>query len=183
MLDESRWNISSSRSSQIFHPVSVTICAPGKGSEGRACDSLIVPGMKTISDQTWAGIRTEFTLPALAQVNRRLSELMEDPEPVMQQLVRVHRVDNRGRRPRAAGEVMDSAALFGQFRHGLGPEEELVGPEVLHGLDIQGFLQLQGIGLGHALKRTNRCLGQFLNALALVCLIELIAQTSHCAAP
>ncbi|MGO4490464.1 hypothetical protein AB4Y86_00020 [Arthrobacter sp. 2YAF22_2] len=42
-----------------------------------------------ISDQTWAGIRTEFTLPTLAQVHRRLSELMEDPEPVMQQLVRV----------------------------------------------------------------------------------------------
>jgi hypothetical protein len=44
---------------------------------------------QTISDQTWADIRTEFTLPALAQVHRRLSELMEDPEPVMQQLVRV----------------------------------------------------------------------------------------------
>jgi hypothetical protein len=44
---------------------------------------------QTISDQTWAEIRTEFTLPALAQVHRRLSELMEDPEPVMQQLVRV----------------------------------------------------------------------------------------------
>lgn len=42
-----------------------------------------------ISDQTWEGIRQEFTLPALDQVRRRLSELMEDPEPVMQQLVRV----------------------------------------------------------------------------------------------
>ena len=42
-----------------------------------------------ISDQTWAGIRTEFTLPTLAQVRRRLTELMEDPEPVMRQLVRV----------------------------------------------------------------------------------------------
>jgi hypothetical protein len=42
-----------------------------------------------ISDQTWAGIRTEFTLPTLQQVRRRLSELMEDPEPVMRQLVRV----------------------------------------------------------------------------------------------
>jgi hypothetical protein len=42
-----------------------------------------------IRDQTWAGIRTEFTLPTLAQVHRRLSELMEDPEPVMRQLVRV----------------------------------------------------------------------------------------------
>ena len=42
-----------------------------------------------ISDQTWAGIRNEFTLPTLAQVHRRLSELMEDPEPVLQQLVRV----------------------------------------------------------------------------------------------
>jgi hypothetical protein len=42
-----------------------------------------------ISDQTWDGIRTEFTLPTLAQVRRRLSELMEDPDPVMQRLVRV----------------------------------------------------------------------------------------------
>jgi hypothetical protein len=31
----------------------------------------------------------EFGLPALEQVRRRLSGLMEDPEPVMQQLVRV----------------------------------------------------------------------------------------------
>jgi Ethanolamine utilization protein EutJ (predicted chaperonin) len=44
---------------------------------------------QTINDQTWAGIRTEFTLPTLDQVRRRLSELMEDPEPVMRQLVRV----------------------------------------------------------------------------------------------
>jgi hypothetical protein len=42
-----------------------------------------------INGQTWAAIRTEFTLPTLEQVRRRLSELMEDPEPVMQQLVRV----------------------------------------------------------------------------------------------
>ncbi|UZX04969.1 hypothetical protein F8G81_21980 [Arthrobacter sp. CDRTa11] len=42
-----------------------------------------------ISSQTWAAIRTEFTLPSLEQVQRRLSELMEDPEPVMQQVVRV----------------------------------------------------------------------------------------------
>ncbi|MET3812429.1 hypothetical protein [Arthrobacter sp. UYEF3] len=42
-----------------------------------------------ISDQTWAGIRAEFTLPPLELVRRRLSELMEDPEPVVQQLVRV----------------------------------------------------------------------------------------------
>ncbi|SFU11004.1 hypothetical protein [Arthrobacter sp. ov118] len=42
-----------------------------------------------INDQAWAAIRTEFTLPTLQQVRRRLSELMEDPEPVMRQLVRV----------------------------------------------------------------------------------------------
>ena len=45
--------------------------------------------LQPISDQTWAGIRAEFTLPTLAQVRRRLSELMEDAEPVTQQLVRV----------------------------------------------------------------------------------------------
>jgi hypothetical protein len=42
-----------------------------------------------INGQTWAAIRTEFTLPTLQQVRRRLSELMDDPEPVMRQLVRV----------------------------------------------------------------------------------------------
>lgn len=42
-----------------------------------------------ISDQVWDGIRAEFTLPTVGQVHQRLSELMEDPEPVMQQLVRV----------------------------------------------------------------------------------------------
>lgn len=42
-----------------------------------------------ISNQTWEGIKNEFTLPALAQVRRRLSQLTDNPEPVMQQLVRV----------------------------------------------------------------------------------------------
>lgn len=42
-----------------------------------------------ISEQVWDGIRAEFTLPAVGQVQQRLSELMEDPEPVMQQLARV----------------------------------------------------------------------------------------------
>ncbi|MDR6508110.1 hypothetical protein [Arthrobacter oryzae] len=49
--------------------------------------STVTPGQ--ISDQTWEEIRTEFTLPRLEQVHRRLSELTEDPEPLMQQLVRV----------------------------------------------------------------------------------------------
>ncbi|MET3811937.1 hypothetical protein [Arthrobacter sp. UYEF3] len=44
---------------------------------------------QTINDQTWEGIRAEFTPPALGQLLHRLSELMEDPEPVMQQPVRV----------------------------------------------------------------------------------------------
>lgn len=42
-----------------------------------------------ISEQVWDGIRAEFTLPAVGQVHQRLSELMEDPEPVMEQLARV----------------------------------------------------------------------------------------------
>lgn len=37
----------------------------------------------------WDAIRLEFTRPTLSQVPRRLSELMENPEPVMQQLGRV----------------------------------------------------------------------------------------------
>ena len=46
-------------------------------------------GSEPISDQIWAAIRAEFALPSLWQVSSRLSELMEDPEPVMQQLIRV----------------------------------------------------------------------------------------------
>jgi hypothetical protein len=42
-----------------------------------------------ISDQTWESIRKEFTLPAVEQVRGGLPELVDDPEPVMQQLVRV----------------------------------------------------------------------------------------------
>jgi hypothetical protein len=42
-----------------------------------------------ISDQTWEAIRAEFSLPSLAQVRHRLAKLIDDPEPVMQQLVRV----------------------------------------------------------------------------------------------
>lgn len=42
-----------------------------------------------IPAQAWDSIRAEFTLPSLDQVRRRLSELMEDPEPIMRQLVRV----------------------------------------------------------------------------------------------
>jgi hypothetical protein len=42
-----------------------------------------------ISDQTGEAIRAEFTLPSLGQVHRRLSELIEDPEPVMQRLIRI----------------------------------------------------------------------------------------------
>lgn len=47
------------------------------------------PGSEPISDQIWAAIRAEFALPSLGQVSSRLSELMEDPEPVIQQLIRV----------------------------------------------------------------------------------------------
>jgi hypothetical protein len=50
-----------------------------------------VPSPQSI---TWDAIRTEFTLPALGQVHRRLSKLMEGPEPVLQQLVRVF-IDDR----------------------------------------------------------------------------------------
>jgi hypothetical protein len=49
----------------------------------------VKPGREPISDQTWEAIRAEFTLPSLGQVRRRLSELMEHPESVMQQLIRV----------------------------------------------------------------------------------------------
>lgn len=41
-----------------------------------------------ISDQTWEAITAEFSLPSLAQVRHRFAEHIDDPEPVMQQLVR-----------------------------------------------------------------------------------------------
>jgi hypothetical protein len=44
---------------------------------------------RPVSDEVWESIRTEFALPTLEQVRRRLAELMEDPAPVMRQLVRV----------------------------------------------------------------------------------------------
>lgn len=47
----------------------------------------MIPG--PISGQIWEAIRAEFALPSLAQVQTRPSELIEDPKPVMQQLVRV----------------------------------------------------------------------------------------------
>lgn len=42
-----------------------------------------------IADQTWDRIQAEFGLPTLEQVSRRLSELHEDPQTVIQQLVRI----------------------------------------------------------------------------------------------
>ncbi|WP_104062320.1 hypothetical protein [Arthrobacter sp. 4R501] len=44
---------------------------------------------RPVSDQVWESIRAEFTLPTLEQVRRRLAELMEDPDPVMHQLIRI----------------------------------------------------------------------------------------------
>lgn len=42
-----------------------------------------------LPDKVWERIRTEFKLPTLDQVRQRLSTLHEDPEPVMQQIVRI----------------------------------------------------------------------------------------------
>jgi hypothetical protein len=50
--------------------------------------SPVIMNRRPVSNQIWDGIWAEFTLPALERVCRRLAELMEDPEPVMQQLVR-----------------------------------------------------------------------------------------------
>lgn len=44
---------------------------------------------RPVPDEVWESVRAEFTLPTLEQVRRRLAELMEDPAPVMRQLVRV----------------------------------------------------------------------------------------------
>jgi hypothetical protein len=44
---------------------------------------------RPVSDEVWESVRTEFALPTLEQVQRRLAELMEDPAPVMRQLVRI----------------------------------------------------------------------------------------------
>jgi hypothetical protein len=44
---------------------------------------------RPVPDEVWEAVRTEFALPTLEQVRCRLAELMEDPAPVMRQLVRV----------------------------------------------------------------------------------------------
>ena len=46
-------------------------------------------GSVPVSDQIWEAIRAEFAPPSLGQVRWRLSEVLDDPEPMMQQLVRV----------------------------------------------------------------------------------------------
>ncbi len=42
-----------------------------------------------IPEQLWERIRNEFHLPSLEQVRERFATVHEDPEPVMQQLVRI----------------------------------------------------------------------------------------------
>lgn len=44
---------------------------------------------RPVPDELWKAVRAELALPALEQVRRRLAELVEDPTPVMRQLVRV----------------------------------------------------------------------------------------------
>lgn len=44
---------------------------------------------RPVPDEVWESLRAEFALPTLEQVRRRLAELMEDPAPVLRQLVRV----------------------------------------------------------------------------------------------
>jgi hypothetical protein len=50
---------------------------------------MVKLGSEPIRDQIWEAISADCALPSLGQVSLRLSELVEDPEPVMQQLVRV----------------------------------------------------------------------------------------------
>jgi hypothetical protein len=49
----------------------------------------LIMGRPVSEEEVWESVRAEFALPALEQVRRRLAELMEDPAPVMRQLVRV----------------------------------------------------------------------------------------------
>ena len=44
---------------------------------------------QTIPLAVWEAIRTEYGLPTLAQVRDRLSTIHADPDPIMQQLVRI----------------------------------------------------------------------------------------------
>ena len=77
----------------------------------------MTPSSQPIHAQTWERIRTEFALPALEQVRRRLSELMEDPEPVMQQLVRVFIDDGTfcpGFQFRPGGQLRPAVAVLFQ---------------------------------------------------------------------
>ncbi|MFK0007761.1 hypothetical protein ACIQTZ_11965 [Paenarthrobacter sp. NPDC090520] len=40
-------------------------------------------------DHVWDQVRAEFTLPTLDQVRERLLTIHEDPDPVLQQLIRI----------------------------------------------------------------------------------------------
>lgn len=53
------------------------------------------PYRSPIPDQLWDRTRDEFGLPDLEQVRERLSAVHENPEPAMQQLVRVF-IDDEG---------------------------------------------------------------------------------------
>jgi hypothetical protein len=44
---------------------------------------------RPVSEEVWDSVRAEFALPTVEQVRRWLAEIMEDPAPVMRQLVRV----------------------------------------------------------------------------------------------
>ena len=75
---------------------------------------------RQVSDQVWADLRAEFTLPALEQVRRRLTELTDDPEPVMQQLIRVFLGDGTycpGFQFLAGGQLHPTVTSL--FRHAL----------------------------------------------------------------
>ncbi|AFR51638.1 hypothetical protein KTR9_5425 (plasmid) [Gordonia sp. KTR9] len=71
------------------------------------------------------------------------------------------------------------ADLFGELGDRLSPEEELVGAQVTHGLDVERRLELFGVAVADALQRRDRRIGQLGQRLVFVCLVELVRNSSH----
>lgn len=95
------------------------------------CWAAVRLNWQPISDETSEGIRTEFALPSLEQVRGSLTEVMNDPEPVMQQLVRVLIGDGTfcpGFQFIDRGQLHPT--ITGLFRHGPADPAQL-----LHSLD------------------------------------------------
>lgn len=95
---------------------------------------------RPVPDEVWESIRTEFALPTRKQVRRRLAELMEDPAPVMHQLVRVIIEGTYCPGFQFLSDGQLHSAVMSLFRHAM----ELKIPHNFHRLDDHPSAELAG---------------------------------------